>query len=212
MKARQTAGTSQGDAERDVTGKRPVGRPRRVIDLDQVADVAARLYAEQGYDAVSIESVAEQLGVSRATLYRTVRSMDELHTILFERSAHNVEVDARALLDQHEDSREALIALIRFQVDASIRMREYIGVYFGWGLPPDAFDRWRHWASKYERLWATAVERAAQDGHLRVEDPSVANRLILGMVNWVSRWYRADGSYSAESIANEVIGLLLKDT
>lgn len=196
-------------APRDAEKKRRVGRPRRVIALDQVADVAAQMYAQLGYDAVSIEAVAEQLGVSRATLYRTVRSMDELHTILFERSAQNVEIAARELLELHHDSREALVALITFQIDASIRMREYVGVYFGWGLPPDAFERWRQWAGAYERLWSTAVERAAADGHIDVDDPLVATRLMLGMVNWVSRWYRADGPHTAESIAAEAIRLVL---
>lgn len=191
--------------------KRPVGRPRRIIDLDQVAEVAAQLYADDGYDAVSIEAVAERLGVSRATLYRTVRSMDDLHAILFERSAQNVETEARELLALHEDSREALVALITFQVGASIRMREYVGVYFGWGLPQEAFDRWRQWASEYERLWSTAVERAAKDGHLVVDDPLVATRLILGMVNWVSRWYRPGGQHTGESIAAEAVRLILPE-
>ncbi|GAA4544110.1 TetR/AcrR family transcriptional regulator [Pseudonocardia xishanensis] len=207
MASKATDGKSP--APRDVGTKRPVGRPRRVIDLDQVADVAAQLYARHGYDAVSIESVAERLGVSRATLYRTIRSMDELHTVLFERSARNVELEAHALLERHKDSREALIALITFQIEASIRMREYVGVYFGWGLPADAFERWRQWATEYERLWSTAVERAAADGHLKVDDPMVATRLILGMVNWVSRWYRAEGPCTSESIAAEAIRLVL---
>ncbi|UIX31976.1 TetR/AcrR family transcriptional regulator [Streptomyces sp. GQFP] len=191
--------------------KRPVGRPRREIDLERVADVAARLYAEKGYDAVSIESVAEELGVSRATLYRTVRTMDDLHTLLFERSTRNVEVGARRLLREHKDSREALIALIAYQVDASIRMRQYVGVYFGWGLPAETYERWRHWAAGYESLWAKTVARAVEDGHLHAQDPLVATRLILGMVNWVSRWYRSSGTDTADSIALEVIRLVLHD-
>ncbi|MGV9865886.1 TetR/AcrR family transcriptional regulator [Rhodococcus sp. USK10] len=200
--------TTEAVAEAD-GGKRPVGRPRRVIDLDVVADVAAKLYAEKGYDAVSIESVAEELGLSRATLYRTVRSMDDLHTLLFERSARNVEVEARKLMRKIKDPREALIALIEFQVDASIRMREYAGVYFGIGLPAETYERWRKWASGYERLWTRTVERAIEGGHLRADDPLVATRLILGMVNWVSRWYSSREKYTSESIAQEAVRLIV---
>lgn len=198
------AGAAEGNHE-----KRPVGRPRRAIDLDVVADVAAKLYAEKGYDAVSIESVAEELGLSRATLYRTVRSMDDLHTLLFERSARNVEVEARRLLRRITDSREALVALITFQVDASVRMREYAGVYFGIGLPAETYERWRKWASGYERLWTRTVARAIEDGHLRADDPVVATRLILGMVNWVSRWYSSREKYTSESIAQEAVRMIV---
>ena len=189
--------------------RRPVGRPKLEINPEDVAAVATRLYADKGVEAVSIEAVAEGLGVSRATLYRTVRSLDELHGIILEQVVTDVEREARAVIAEHSDPRDALEALIRFQVKASIRMRSYVGVYFGWGLSKESFQRWRSWAAGYEALWASVVDNAIQAGYLRADDPTLSTRLILGMVNWVSRWYRSSGSYDADQIGSAAVDLVL---
>lgn len=65
--------------------KRPRGRPRLAIDRDAVADAVAALFAEGGYEAVTIVDTADKLGVSRATLYRAVPTEEDLLGILFER-------------------------------------------------------------------------------------------------------------------------------
>lgn len=48
---------------------RPTGRPR-TIDPDAVSLVALRLFDHRGYDAVSMDDVAEAAGVSRRSLFR----------------------------------------------------------------------------------------------------------------------------------------------
>ena len=204
---RTTTGSRSGD--RTAPAKRPVGRPKLRIDPDEVAAVAIRLYDEHGFDAVSIEAVAEGLDVSRATLYRTVRSLDELHNILLERILSTVENRAGKILSAHDEPGTALIALIRFQIDASVRMRNYVGVYFGWGLSPEVYDKWRSWAGGYEQLWTEAVTSAVEAGYLESDDVRTTTRLILGMVNWVSRWYSSASGPTPDDIANSAIKLVL---
>lgn len=53
------------------------GRPVEV-DPDRVADVALRLFADRGFDAVTMDDVATAAGVSRRTLFRVFRTKDEL--------------------------------------------------------------------------------------------------------------------------------------
>ena len=45
-------------------------------------------------------------------------------------------------------------------------------------------------------------------GFLDKTDPVVATRLILGMIIWVSRWYRPSEKVTAEQIADSAIALL----
>lgn len=189
--------------------RRP-GRPRRHIDLDAVADASARLFDRVGYDGISIEAVAEILGVSRATLYRTVPSKDELLAILFERSTQDLHQAAVAIADAGTPPRETLTALIRLQVDAAVRMRRHIAVFFGGvGLSHDAYARWKKWTHEYEAIWSGVISRAMDAGVMEKGDPLVDTRLILGMLNWVSRWYRNAEGLSSDEIAQAAIGLLL---
>lgn len=160
-------------------------------------------------DQVSIVEVAERLNISRATLYRTVPTKEHLLGILFERSTRELLEAARALVDEIEEPREQLDALIRLHVDAAIRMRRYMPVFFGGGdLPSDVFDRWHAFSRDFEKTWIEVVAGNMKAGYIMDGDPVVATRLVMGACIWVSRWYRADGPYDPQTIADTAVGLL----
>jgi AcrR family transcriptional regulator len=174
-----------------------------------VADAVAALFAEGGQDAVSIPDAAEKLSVSRATLYRTVPRKEDLLGILFERSTRELTEHAHAAIERFASPREQLRELIRLQVDAAIRMRRYMSVFFGGGdLPSDVVSRWHRWSREFEALWVVVVTEAMHAGDLDEADPVITARLLLGMCIWVSRWYRPEGAYDAEMIAEAAIRLV----
>jgi AcrR family transcriptional regulator len=185
------------------------GRPRREIDLNAVADAAAQLFAEGGFDAVSIEATAERLGVPRATLYRTVPTKNGLLSIVFERVTDDLGKSARELVASTTDPEEALIGLIRLHIDGAIRTRHYLTVFYGGaGISPDAYSRWQKWSRSYEALWIKVVTAAMDAGVLAKDDPKLTTRLLLGMVIWVSRWYRPGEKYTADDIAEAASRLI----
>jgi AcrR family transcriptional regulator len=190
-------------------GSRPRGRPRLAIDRDAVADAVAELLHEGGYEALSIPDVADKLSISRATLYRTVPTKVDLLGILFERSTRDLIARARAAVAGTPDSSDQLTRLIRLHVDAAVEMRRYMAVFFGGGdLPPDVYARWHSWSRRYENIWVKVVAANMHDGNVDQGDPVVAARLILGMLIWVSRWYRPSEKVTPDEIADTAIHLL----
>jgi AcrR family transcriptional regulator len=199
-----------GGVDAAADAPRPRGRPRSEIDLDAVADAVAGLFIEGGMDAVSIVGAAQKLDVSRATLYRTVPSKEDLVGILFERSTRQQTELLLAVVEAEISARDRLIRLIELQVEAAVRMRGYMPVFFGGaGLPADVFERWHAWSREYEALWARCIEEAMEEGVLVRTDIVAATRLILGMCLWVSRWYRPNEGIDTADIAQNAIRLLL---
>jgi AcrR family transcriptional regulator len=188
---------------------RPRGRPRLTIDRDAVADAVAELFAEGGYEAVSIVDTAEKLSVSRATLYRTVPTKEDLLGLLLERSTRELEKRARAAIRRFDDPGEQLTHLIRLQVEEAVHMRSYLPVLFGGGgLPADVVARWHIWSRQYEKLWVKVVVANIRAGYLDESNPVITTRLVLGMIIWVTRWYRPSENITAEQIADAAIHLL----
>jgi AcrR family transcriptional regulator len=189
---------------------RPRGRPRLEIDLDAVADAVAEIFAESGIDAVSMPSVADKLEISRATLYRTIATKEDLLGILFERSTRELSQKAQAIMsDRRRPVRERLHSLIGLHVDAAVQMRRYMPVFFGGaGLPPDVYERWHSWSKEYESYWVRCVEEAMKKGVLERTNVVATTRLLLGMCIWVSRWYRPNEKISAEEITRAAISLI----
>jgi AcrR family transcriptional regulator len=193
--------------------RRGRGRPRRGIDREQVADVVEALFEEGGYEAVSIEETAKRLTVSRATLYRTVPSKEHLLAILFERMTTEL-YDAALEIVQNPDltARERVEHLVRAQIDAAFRQRNYLLVFFGGGnLPAEDFEKWQAWRRKYEGLWLKVVEEAIKTGDLPDDDPRLITRLITGMTTWVARWVRPNGPHDAAHISDVALRLVLSD-
>ena len=59
------------------TRRRP-GRPRRATTDDAITRAALDLLAERGFQAATIEAIADRAGVGRNTIYRRWRSKEEL--------------------------------------------------------------------------------------------------------------------------------------
>ena len=61
----------------------------------RLEEAAARLFAEKGYAATTVDDIVEQAGVSKPALYRHFESKKDLHMALLER--HRDELAAAAL-------------------------------------------------------------------------------------------------------------------
>jgi len=190
-------------------GGRSPGRPRVEIDLVKVTDCAAQLFAEGGFDAVSIEAIAERLSMSRATLYRRIQSKDDLLVMLFERSTEELERAATALVEEGKEPADELFTLVRLHVGTAIDTRNQMTVFFGGaGLPRDVFKRWQAFSRRYETLWCRAVQRSMEAGVLPPGDSVLTTRMLLGMIIWVARWYSPSEPYGKEQIADAAVNLI----
>lgn len=188
---------------------RPRGRPRLTIDRDAVADAVAELFLEGGYEAVSIVDAAEKLSVSRATLYRTVPTKQDLLGILFQRSTREITQQIESAIRDIADPAEQLKEMVRLQSEAAVQMRSYLPVFFDGGeLPGDVVQRWQKWSRQFEKLWVSVVAANMEAGNIEKADEVITTRLILGMILWVSRWYRPREKITSEEIADTAIRLL----
>lgn len=185
------------------------GRPRLAIDRDAVADAVADLYAKGGYHAVSIVEAADKLGVSRATLYRSVATKEELVEILFERCTTELSERTRAAIAGADTPAGQLAAMIRVQAHAAVQMRRYLDLVVGGvGLPPNVYARWQSWSRQIEKLWVAVVRDSMTGGHLEEGDPVVTARLILGMIVSTSRWSQPREKIGPDEIADAAIQLI----
>ncbi len=177
----------------------------------EVYRTAAQIILRKGYDATSVSDIAEALGITKAGLYHYIHGKTEL---LFD------------IMQYGLDELEREVAKpARKIADAEVRLRFMIGMHArivtrGEGAVTILVDEARALTPAQNRkisrrkrayldfLRATLNELKRQ-GKLRDVNLIVASFSLLGMINWLSRWYRADGPLGEERVAEQVVDIAL---
>ena len=66
--------------------------PKERLTTERIVDTAMALMAAQGYDAVSMRSLAKALDTGPASLYQHVANRDELDQLVIDRIARQLEI------------------------------------------------------------------------------------------------------------------------
>jgi len=117
---------------------------------------AAELFANSGYDAVSVQDIASRAGVSKANVYHHFESKELLYLAVLEQACSGVVELLDSVLEQQSSLEESLVYLIRQhlallyedKVRTHLVMREWLALGDGRGpgfaekVFAKHFDRW----------------------------------------------------------------------
>jgi AcrR family transcriptional regulator len=174
---------------------------------DRILEAAARLICEKGYDAASIQDIADATGLTKAGLYHHIRSKESL---LLEIQHYGMDVFEEKVLSQVVSIADPLQRL-KVCMEKNVLL-----VTHGWSkevtiilhehatLTGEARSQINARKKRYVRFLETSFAEAVRVGSIRPVNPKVAAFAFLGMVLWIYKWFRTDGPISAEQLALEM--------
>jgi TetR/AcrR family transcriptional regulator, cholesterol catabolism regulator len=176
-----------------------------VLDSRQeILRTAARLFQQRGYDATSMNDVAAALKLSKGGLYHHFQSKDE---ILFYIMNHAMDITEERVINPARaipDPEERLRAVIRSHIDVVISSREReitVMLHENHPLPPPLRRRINSRKKDYvhfvENLIAEVQQLRQSKGAV---SPRAAAFALLGMVNWIYQWYKAEGALRGDDL------------
>lgn len=179
------------------------GRPG--YDRESLLRVAVEVFNERGYDGTSMEDLAQTLGITKSAIYHHVRSKDELLELALDRALDGLFAaasDAQAASGRAVDRLEQLVrASIAVLVDRLPFVTLLLRVRGNTEVERSALARRR----AFDRTVSDLAKQAVAEGDLRPDvDPAVTARLIFGMVNSLTEWYRPEGGVSTDHLADMV--------
>jgi AcrR family transcriptional regulator len=177
-----------------------------------ILEAAARLICEKGYDATSIQDIADATGLTKAGLYHYIRSKESL---LLEIQNYGMDVFEEQVLtpvSSIADPLERLKECLRRNVmlvtqgwskEVTIILHEHAT------LTGEARAQINARKKRYVRFLETTFAEAIRQGRLRPVDPKVAAFAFLGMVLWIYKWFRPEGAVPAPQLAREMESILI---
>ena len=183
------------------------GRPG--YDRETLINKATEVFVSRGYDGTSMDTVARELGITKSAIYHHVKSKEELLRLAINRGT-----DALASAVESESHRQDLSALerLRHAVHSSVLILiEYhhsvtllLRVRGNSAVERDALEQRRQRDMRTRALATAAIE----EGGIRADfPPGPVTRLLSGMVNSITEWYRPGYPVDPETIAEAVTAM-----
>lgn len=176
--------------------------------------MAAQVFHERGYRATTIRDIAAELGFTSAALYYYVGSKQDLLVEISRRAGGRLLESLTRVAALDISVSERIRILIREHLKFLIADREVFSVMLQERseLPPDQLAELERGERRYSRRLREMLDEGVASGELRMVDSRVTALALLGMLNWVLRWYRSDGKLSLDELADQFAGIFLEGT
>jgi len=191
--------------EDDAAGESP---PRE----QQVRAAALRLFRDKGYHATSMRDIAAEVGINKGSLYSYIRSKEDLLIPFFERAMGLLLAEIEAIsANESLTATERLKRAIKAHILNVTENLDILTVYLSeWRqLRADSLSTVRQQRERYAALFLAIVEAGVNRGEFRAIDPRISALGMIGMCNYLFRWYGPDCRLRPEQIADELTDMLL---
>lgn len=197
--------------------RRRPGRPRHetpspeyIKRREEIVDVAVDVFKDRGYDAGSLDDVAEALGLRKASLYYYVRSKAHLLYLVFDRAISGA-LEQMETIAASSAAEDRLGQLLRHQIQTVAADPNLFTVFFDQRprLDTDYEDAIRVKERRYVHIFVDAVKVAIDSGTMPPIDPRYGAQLLLGMANWTYKWFD-DATDDVGGLTDAAFELVLK--
>lgn len=170
----------------------------------EVYEAAARIFYEKGYQAATVQDVADALGILKGSLYHYIDSKEDL---LFELLVEAHE-DVDAVLTEVAEvpglsPLERLERYIYAQILYSAQNPHKVSVYYADldRLQGERRELITARRAEHEAFVRELIAEAQRAGDAGEGDPVILSNCVFATVIWVYRWYRSEGPIEPEELA-----------
>ncbi len=178
----------------------------RMSKREAVLRTAVQIFNEKGYQASTLDEVAERLNVTKPTLYYYVKNKEE---ILYECVRIGLTMLQEAIHEVGSSGGSAIDKLTA----AMRKYTEIVTMDFGMcvirvgedPLPPDSKLKIRGIKASIDLEFRELIIQGIAEGSIRPCDPKIAAFTIAGAISWIGRWYQPNGDLTVNEIADQCI-------
>lgn len=167
----------------------------------KVTEAALRLFARDGFAAVSMRQIAREVGVQAGALYQYT---PDKQALLFDLMREHL---TALLADWSPGQGPAMAELERFtrhHIAFHLDRPEHVFIAYMElrNLTPQNFAVIETMRRAYETRLQEVLERGVADRVFSVSDPKLAVMAIIAMLTGVTTWFREGGRLGREAVAD----------
>ena len=172
----------------------------------EIIAAAAKVFKEKGYHAATTRDIAAEVGIQQATLYYYISSKEELLYLVVREPIVRLYDQVEEIVKASLPSRAKIERAIHAHLAAFDENYPHMFVYVQElpNLIDTLQDKLRESPRRYQQLWEEILQQGITAGELRADlDVTATVFMVMGMCNWLHRWYRKGGRLDTATLARQ---------
>jgi AcrR family transcriptional regulator len=183
-----------------------------MVTLDDIITAAAKVFRTKGYHAATVRDIADEVGILKGSLYHHLESKEELLYLVVKEPITQMDRTMREIVAGEGKAADKLRRAIAAHLEAFDRHFPHLFVYLR--ERESVKRRFREMIGfspkEYERYWQQILREGVENGEFRPDlDIQVISYGLLGMLNWLYKWYDPQGRLSVQEVAEQFTSLAL---
>ena len=181
--------------------------------LDLLYDAAIRLFSEKGYRRASLQEVAQEVGIQKASLYHYIPSKEELLYQIFLSVGERIQTQFLKIRRDHHHPLERIRRFVECYLSFIVSDKEAFQIFLTEKkeLTPQHREKVDTICDLLNALMREAILHAKEKGLVAPDvKEDLATLFIFGACNWAVGWFSPHGKYPMGEIARDYSDILIK--
>ena len=183
-----------------------------MANLEEIIAAAAKVFQTKGYHAATVQDIADAVGILKGSLYHHVNSKEDLLYLIVKKPIAQMYVRMAEIAASDLPAAEKLRRAILAHLEAFDRHYPHLFVYLHEREEMKRRFRAQFKLSpkQYEQCWQRILREGVKSGEFRPDlDVPVVSYGLLGMLNWLYKWYDPRGRLGVREVAGQLSALAL---
>ncbi len=178
----------------------------------QLLKIACRFFARYGYKGTSLRDIAEEAQITKAALYYHFPNKNSLYERIVLHGLRVLVDEVAEATAQATTARDKLRAFMMTTAEIYVRDPDQwtAGSNAFWvdedSVPRKAAIELR---DRYEKLLRACITQGIASGEFKDLDPAIAGRVVLSVINGLSRWFRPGGRLTIGQVIDQYLDIIL---
>jgi AcrR family transcriptional regulator len=178
---------------------------------EEIVIVAAKLFKEKGYSAVSMRDIAQQMDIKAASLYNHIKSKQEILSSLVLHVAEKFTNSTQSITSQDGNALQRLKKLIEVHIDITVHHADAIAALNNDWMHLDGQDLLDFIAMRdqYEENFRSIIKQGIQEQQIKAKEPEVILFSILSTLRTLYLWNEKRGKLEVNILKKELVSVLI---
>ena len=178
---------------------------------DQLVKEATKLIAEKGYTSTTMRDIAEASGIEAASIYNHFESKEQILKEICFSMANQFVTAEEEVNDIYFDAEQKLRMAVKNHIEILTKnpLAAKVFLYEWRHLNENVKADFIKLRDQYEEGFKDIIKTGEDEHVFKITDRKFAVLTILSSLNWITEWYKADGTMKPDEIADKLTSFVL---